>query len=82
MEKLTDDDLVGKMVLNSQGSIIGIIQKSMRDDSSGEITSVILKPSKDIDAQRYPLTNGGELIVPFSALCSVKDIIVFEDPVK
>ncbi|GEM_PF-1402792 len=82
MEKLTDDSLIGKTVLNSQGSIIGVIQKSMREDSSGEITSVIIKPLKDVDAQRYPLTNSGVLIVPFSALSSVKDIIVFEDPVK
>ncbi|PNX54288.1 MAG: hypothetical protein BV458_00290 [Thermoplasmata archaeon M9B2D] len=82
MEKVTHDALVGKTVLNSQGNIIGVILKSMRNNSSGEITSVIVKPSKDVDVQRYPLSNGGVIIVPFSALSSVKDIIVFEDPVK
>lgn len=82
MEKVTNDALIGKTILDSQGSIIGVILKSMRDTSSGEITSVIVKPSKDVDVQRYPLSNGGVLVVPFSALSSVKDVIVFEEPVK
>lgn len=82
MEKVTNDALIGKTILDSQGSIIGVILKSMRDTSSGEITSVIVKPSKDVDVQRYPLSNDGVLVVPFSALSSVKDVIVFEEPVK
>jgi sporulation protein YlmC with PRC-barrel domain len=78
MEKI-EDDFVGKMVLNAKGSIIGVIQKSIRDVTSGEITSIVVKPTKETDVKQYILTDRGEIIFPFASLSSVKDIIVFED---
>jgi len=81
MEK-PKDEFIGKTVLNAKGIIIGVIQKSMRDGLSKEITSVIVKPSKEVDVQKYTLTDCGEIIFPFSSLSSVKDIIIIEEPLK
>jgi sporulation protein YlmC with PRC-barrel domain len=75
-----NDVLIGKTVLNAKGVIIGRIMESIKDGISGEITSVLIQPSKEVNLQKYTLTNRGEIIFPFSSLSSVKDIIVIEEP--
>jgi len=79
MEKPTNS-LIGKMVLNVKGILIGVIQESIQNGVSGKIQSVLIKPSKEIDAQRYTLTNKGEIIIPYSLLSSVKDVVIIEEP--
>ncbi|HUS99841.1 MAG TPA: PRC-barrel domain-containing protein [Candidatus Thermoplasmatota archaeon] len=76
------DILIGKTVLNAKGVIIGKVQESIKDSVSGEVTSVLIKPSKEVDIQKYTVTDRGEIIFPFSSLSSVKDIIVIEEPLR
>jgi sporulation protein YlmC with PRC-barrel domain len=76
------DILIGKTVLNAKGVIIGKVQESIKDSISGEVTSVLIKPSKEVDLQKYTVTDRGEIIFPFSSLSSVKDIIVIEEPLR
>ena len=79
MEKPTSN-LIGKMVLNVKGILIGVIQESISNGISGEIKSVLIKPAKEIDLQKYTLTNNGEIEIPFSFLSSVKDVVIIEEP--
>jgi sporulation protein YlmC with PRC-barrel domain len=79
MEKIKNDDFIGKKVINTKGFIIGVVQRSVRDTTSGEIISILVKPTKETDVQKYILTDGGEIIFPFSAISSVKDIVIFEE---
>lgn len=81
MEKL-DDIFIGKTVLNAKGAIIGIIQASIVDDRSGEITSVLVKPQKEVNLQNYSVTERGDIIFPCTSLASVKDVIIVEDTPK
>jgi sporulation protein YlmC with PRC-barrel domain len=76
------DILIGKTVLNAKGVIIGKVQESIKDSISGEVTSVLIKPSKEVDLQKYTVTAHGEIIFPFSSLSAVKDIIVIEEPLR
>jgi sporulation protein YlmC with PRC-barrel domain len=77
-----NDVLIGKMVLNAKGIIIGKVQKSIKDSISGEVTSVLITPSKEVDLQKYTVTDHGEIIFPFSSLSAVKDIIVIEETLR
>ncbi|MBN1860638.1 MAG: PRC-barrel domain-containing protein [Candidatus Thermoplasmatota archaeon] len=77
-----NEALVGKTVLNSKGNIIGRIQESIKDNISGEIISVLILPAKELNLEKYTLTERGEIVFPFSRLSLVKDIIVIEEPLK
>ena len=81
MEK-SNDLLIGKTVLNAKGVIIGVIKESIKDSVSGQIMSVLIKPSKEVNLQKYVLTDHGEIIFPFSSLSSVKNIIIAEEPLQ
>ncbi|KYK21118.1 hypothetical protein AYK25_03845 [Thermoplasmatales archaeon SM1-50] len=73
------NSLIGKTVLNTKGTIIGIIEKSIKDAVSGEIVSVLIKPSKETNLQKYTVTELGEIIFPFASLSSVKDVVIIEE---
>lgn len=74
--------LIGKTVLNAKGNIIGKIQDSIKDRSSGEITSVLIAPSKELDLRNYTLTAHGKILLSYSSLSPVKDIFIVEEPIK
>jgi sporulation protein YlmC with PRC-barrel domain len=72
--------LIGKTVLNAKGVIIGRILESISDSISGDIISVLIEPSKEVNLQSYSLTDHGQIIFPFSRLSCVKDIVIIEEP--
>lgn len=78
----TPNALIGKTVLNAKGTIVGIIGKSIKDATSGEIVSVLIKPSKEANLKNYSVTDLGEIIFPFASLSSVKDVVIIEEPLK
>lgn len=79
---ITNESLMGKAVLNKKGDVIGSIQGSIKDDISGEITSVLVKPYEGLDLTNYSLTEHGEILFPFSSLSSVKNIFIIEELIK
>ena len=80
--QLPIDNLIGKTVLNTKGIIIGKISESITDNISGEITSVLIKPSQRVDLHGFTLSDHGDIIFPFSSLSCVKDIIIIEETLK
>ena len=77
-----NEKLIGKTVLNAKGNIIGRIQESIKDSVSGEIISVLITPSKELNLKKYIVTEHGEIVFPFSSLSSVKDIFIIEEPAQ
>ena len=80
--ELPIDNLIGKTVHNAKGIIIGKILESITDNISGEITSVLIKPSQKVDLHGFTLSDHGDIIFPFSSLSCVKDIIIIEETLK
>jgi len=78
----TNEILIGKTVLNTKGNIIGKIHESIKDSDSGQIISVLILPSKELNLQNYSLTEHGEIVFPFSSLSSVKDVFIIEELIK
>jgi sporulation protein YlmC with PRC-barrel domain len=71
-------ELIGKTVMSEEGIPIGIIKKSLRNSVSGEITSILLEPSNDIDISNYKKNNQGRIILPFENISPVQDVIIIE----
>jgi len=46
--EISEDELIGKSVMSGKGFLIGVIKESVLDDTSGETTSVLVEPSKEI----------------------------------
>jgi sporulation protein YlmC with PRC-barrel domain len=72
--------LIGKIVLDAKGVIIGRILEALKDDISGEITSVLIEPSDGMNLQNYSVTDRGQIVFPFRRLSRVKDVIIVEEP--
>jgi sporulation protein YlmC with PRC-barrel domain len=75
-------DLIGKTVRNAKGIIIGKISESITDAISGEITSILIKPSQEMNLNGFTLSDSGDIIFPLSSLSCVKDIIIIEEALK
>lgn len=74
----SEDKLIGKIVMSGDGSVIGIIKDSLVDKHTGESTSILVKPSKEIDPKSYKLNEQGDIIFPFDSVTPVKDIVIIE----
>ena len=75
---LTKKELIGKTVMSGEGIPIGIIKKSLKDTESGEINSLLIEPSKEIDTTNYKKNNQGRIILPFENISPVQDVIIIE----
>ena len=80
MEK-SKNELTGKAVMSGKGFLIGVIKESIVDNTSGEVTSILVEPSKEIDSWKYKLNKHGDIIFQCNSLAAVKDIIIVEEPI-
>jgi len=77
--EISEDELIGKSVMSGKGFLIGVIKESVLDDASGETTSVLVEPSKEIASRKYKFNEQGAIIFPFNSLIAVKDVIIVEE---
>ena len=75
---LSKKGLIGKTVMSEEGIPIGIIKKSILDVDSGEINSLLIEPSKEIDISNYKKNNKGRIILTFENIFPVQDVIIIE----
>ncbi len=74
--KLTEDELRGKTVMSEEGLYLGIMRNSIVDTTTGNLTSLLVEPSDDVDPRLYHQDNQGHLVFPFQSIRSVKDVII------
>jgi sporulation protein YlmC with PRC-barrel domain len=74
-----ENDLIGKIVMSKIGASIGVIKKSMVDNDSGEIRSVLIDPSQEIDPEKFSLNEQGDIILPYQNISAVQDMLIFEE---
>ena len=77
--EISEDELIGKSVMSGKGFLIGVIKESVLDDTSGETTSVLVEPSKEVVSRKYKFNEQGDIIFPFNSLVAVKDVIIVEE---
>ncbi len=74
--KITENELRGKSVMSEEGLYLGIMRNSTVNSKTGQLQSLLVEPSDDIDPRLYHLDKQGNLVFSFDSIRSVKDVII------
>jgi len=69
-------ELKGKTVMTNDGQILGVIENFIMETATGDLEHVLVIPAEEIDARMYKTDPQGRLILPFSEMRAVKDVVV------
>jgi sporulation protein YlmC with PRC-barrel domain len=69
-------ELKGKTVMTNDGQILGVIENFIMDTATGDLEHVLVIPAEEIDPRMYKTDAQGRLILPFSEMKAVKDVVV------
>ncbi len=69
-------ELRGKTVMTQDGQILGMIENLMVNTKSGKIQDVLVIPAEEIETKLYKTDAQGRIILPFTGMKSVKDVVV------
>lgn len=70
--------LRGKRVLTTEGEELGDIDSIVADLKSGGLEHVLVRPLESVDVRLFKTDSTGRLVLPFSSIKSVKDVVVLE----
>ncbi len=76
MTKKFATELRGKTVMTNDGRIIGMIENFVVDTATGELEHVLVIPAEEIEPRLYQTDSQGRLILPFTSMRSVRDVVV------
>jgi sporulation protein YlmC with PRC-barrel domain len=71
--------LIGRNVVSDRGTVIGQLVDLSIETMAGKVMMLIIKPGKDIDAKYFRLNEKGEILIPFTAVKAVKDVIIINE---
>ena len=69
-------ELRGKTVMTPDGQILGMIENLMVNTRSGKIQDVLVIPAEEVETKLYKTDPAGRLILPFTGMKAVKDVVV------
>ena len=73
-------ELRNKTVMTKDGRILGIINNFVIDTTTGELHHVLVIPQEEVDIRTYTTDAQGRLVLPFTNMRSVRDVVVMELP--
>jgi len=79
MTKITGNTLLGRNVVSDRGTVIGKLIDLSIETIAGKIMMLIVKPDKSIDTKYFRLNERGEILIPFTAVKAVKDVLIITD---
>lgn len=71
-------ELRGKTVMTNDGEILGVIDDFVVDTKMGDIKSVLIVPAEDIEPRLFQTDTDGRIVLPFTGMKAVKDVVVME----
>jgi sporulation protein YlmC with PRC-barrel domain len=78
MQRLFATELVGKTATGKKGEILGIVDDMIFNSADGRIKDVLIVPTEELPMGAYNVDTSGRVVLPFSSLRSVKDVVVLE----
>lgn len=69
-------ELRGKTVMTPDGQILGMIENLMINTRSGKVQDVLVIPAEEVETKLYKTDPAGRLILPFTGMKAVKDVVV------
>ncbi len=79
MTRIMGKSLIGRNVVSDRGTVIGQLVDLSIETMAGKVMMLIIKPGKDIDAKYFRLNEKGEILIPFTAVKAVKDVIIINE---
>lgn len=80
MAKKFATELRGKTVMTNDGQIIGMIENFVLNTRTGSIEHVLVIPAEEIEPRLYKTDAQGRIILPFSGMKAIRDVVVMEMP--
>jgi len=77
--RVVGKSLIGRNVVSDRGMVIGKLIDLSLEPMSGKVTTLIVEPSKDVNPKLFQLNEQGELIIPFTAVKAIKDVIIISE---
>jgi sporulation protein YlmC with PRC-barrel domain len=79
MAKIMGKSLVGRNVVSDRGTVIGKLTDLSIETMAGKVMMLIVKPGKDVDARYYRVNERGEILIPFTAVKAVRDVLIINE---
>ncbi len=76
--KMFATSLKGKRVMTVEGEELGDIDSIVADIKSGGLEHLLVRPVESVDPKLFKTDSEGRLVLPFSGIKSVKDVIIME----
>ena len=74
--KIFATEFQGKVVMSNDGKLLGDVDNSVINTTTGDIKHLLLRPGEGIDPNEYKTDRQGRIVLPFKKVRSVKDVIV------
>ncbi len=79
MAKILGKSLIGRNVVSDRGTVIGKLIDLSIETMAGKIMMLIIRPGRDIDVKYFRLNERGEMLIPFTAVKAVKDVLIINE---
>jgi len=79
MGRIAGRDLIGRNVVSDRGTVIGRLTDISIETVAGKVMMLIVKPGKDVDPKYFRLNEKGEILIPFTAVKAVKDVLIINE---
>lgn len=79
MAKITGKSLLGRNVVSDRGTVIGNLVDLSIETVAGKVMMLIVKPDKTVETKYFRLNDQGEILIPFTAVKAVKDVLIITD---
>ena len=79
MVKIVGKSLIGRNVVSDRGTVIGKLVDMSIETLAGKVMMLIIKPGHDINPKYFRLNDRGEILIPFTAVKAVKDVLIINE---
>ena len=76
MVQIFATQLKGKTVMTRDGQILGTLAEMLVDTRTGRLLNLLVAPAEDIEVRLFETDAKKRIVLPFTSLKSVKDVIV------
>lgn len=79
MTRIMGKSLIGRNVVSDRGTVIGKLVDLLIETMAGKVMMLIVKPDRSIDTRYYRLNDRGEILIPFTAVKAVRDVLIISE---
>lgn len=70
--------LIGKTVMSNDGQVLGVIENVLVNTKTGELQSILITPSEDVNIENFKTDADGRIFLPFEKFQAIRDVVVMK----